>query len=70
MVFVVPELLAGPEDDARCFLFRPISLFGAFNGGKKDTQKLNQVKPTFNYDQVNCLDSSYEKQLTNKTYRS
>lgn len=35
VVFAVPELLAGPEDDADCFLFRPLSLFRAFNGGKR-----------------------------------
>lgn len=29
VVFAVPELLAGPEDDTGCFLFRTIWVFGA-----------------------------------------
>lgn len=34
MVFAVPELLPGPEDDTGCFLFRPSLLFGALHDQK------------------------------------
>lgn len=34
-VFAVPELLAGPEDDTACFLFRPIWFFDALKQTKQ-----------------------------------
>lgn len=35
VVLTVPELLAGPEDDTGCFLFRPIWFFEALNQENK-----------------------------------
>lgn len=48
VVFAVPELLAGPEDDTGCFLFRPIWLFEALNKRIKQIRDSNPSKQILN----------------------
>lgn len=44
VVFAVPELLAGPEDDTGCFLFRPIWPFEALTKRIKPIKDFNTSK--------------------------
>lgn len=47
VVLAVPELLAGPEDDTGCFLFRPIWLFDALKQGRQLIRNSNSVEFRF-----------------------
>lgn len=61
VVFAVPQLLAGPEDDTGCFLFRPIWLFGALNEQKEYFR--NQTRLYSVIIKFTVTDSSYENHL-------
>lgn len=64
VVFAVPELLAGPEDDTGCFLFCPTWHFGVLNGkSQRDREREFQIW-TFSNDQVHHM-----KRLWWITYR-
>lgn len=52
VVFAVPELLAGPDDETGCFLFRPVWFFEALNNKeflisnfKQNKLIIMQIKP-------------------------